>query len=102
MAWEGSTTGQGSTSAWRKVRAEVLRRDGHRCRLQHDGCTLDAAEVHHVRSVASTTSGRRADAIDPRDCVAACHSCHQIETRRQAAVGRTRWKRRTERHPGLI
>ena len=71
----------GSTSAWRRVRAEVLARDRHRCRAHLDGwcakavrktshvCTNYATHAHHVR-------GRRATGDDPAFIVAACAACN--------------------------
>lgn len=34
---------KGSTRAWRRTRAAVLTRDGHRCQLRLDGCTRHGA-----------------------------------------------------------
>ena len=40
----------GSSRAWRRTRAAVLQRDGHRCRLRFDGvCTTRATHVHHTQ-----------------------------------------------------
>ena len=36
----------GSTRQWRRTRAAILARDGHRC--THPGCDELATEVHHV------------------------------------------------------
>lgn len=79
--WQG-----GSTSAWRRIRAHVLARDGYRCRAHTDGwcdkvpgehtCTRlalpggpDAGHAHH-------THGRAVTGDDPRHIVAACRACN--------------------------
>jgi hypothetical protein len=101
MTWEGRTAAQGSTRAGRAARHDCLNHAGHRCQLRHPGCTTVATEAHHVNGLADT--GRtRAEAVDHHQLVAACHSCHDVETRAQADRGRSRWKRRPERHPGHL
>lgn len=76
MSWT-----QGSTRAWRRVRAYVLHRDGNRCRAHADGycarasargvhvCTGRATHAHHVL-------GRSRTGDDPRYLVAACEACN--------------------------
>lgn len=59
----------GSTTAWRKVRAAVLARDRHQCRLRLPGCTTHATHAHHTR-------GRHITGDDPRWIVAACRNCN--------------------------
>lgn len=63
-SWEG-----GSTRAWRRVRALVLARDGHRCRLQLEVCTTVATHVHH-------TLGREVSGDDPAMLMASCAPCN--------------------------
>ena len=58
----------GSTRHGRKVRAMVLDRDGHRCRLQLEGCEVRATHAHH------TLGWVHGD--DPERMVAACESCN--------------------------
>lgn len=58
-----------NTSAWRKVRASVLTRDGHRCRLRLTGCTTQATHVHHI-------FGRLTTEDDPRYLISACPPCN--------------------------
>lgn len=60
----------GSTTAWRRTRAAILARDGHRCRLRLEGCTARATTAHH-------TLDRGAVGDDPRHLVAACDPCNQ-------------------------
>lgn len=59
----------GSTRQWRRVRALVLARDGHRCRLRLPGCTTRANHVHH-------TVAREVVGDDPAHLLAACASCN--------------------------
>ena len=78
---------RGSTSAWRKIREFVLRRDGFRCRAHADGwcdmvpgrhtCTVRAelggrhtGHAHHVY-------GRAVSGDDPAAIVAACAACNR-------------------------
>lgn len=75
-SWE-----QGSTRAWRALRAAVLARDQNRCRAHHDGwcaragrttthaCIGTATHAHHTR-------GRAVTGDDPRFIVAACAPCN--------------------------
>lgn len=62
-AWAG-----GSTRRWRRDRATVLARDGHRCQLKLPGCSTVATEVHHVLG--------KGVSDDPADCLAACQPCN--------------------------
>lgn len=63
-AWAG-----GSTRAWRKLRLEVLLRDGYQCKLRVPGvCTGRADSVHH-------TLGKGVS-DDPAHLVAACTACN--------------------------
>lgn len=60
----------GSTRAWRTVRAAVLERDGQRCRIEVVGvCTTKATHVHH-------TQPREIVGDDPVYLVAACKECN--------------------------
>ncbi|HMG43948.1 MAG TPA: HNH endonuclease signature motif containing protein [Acidimicrobiales bacterium] len=64
-----SSWAKGSTRRWRRTRAQVLARDGYRCRIQLDGCTGVATHVHHVH-------GRAVTGDDPAHLVAACEWCN--------------------------
>ena len=58
---------QGSTRQWRKLRALVLMRDGHRCQF----CGAPATDADHVLPV----SQRGTD--DPRNLRALCAGCNR-------------------------
>lgn len=82
-AWAG-----GSTTAWRRTRAYVLRRDRYRCQLGHPGCTTAATEAHHTRSRALVGD-------DPAFLVASCRACNLAEgepgSKDPRPSPRTRW-----------
>lgn len=59
----------GSTPEWRRVRAQVLARDGYRCQVRLAGCTGEAEQVHH-------TLGRLVTGDDPAYLQAACRHCN--------------------------
>ena len=61
---------KGSTRAWRKVRAQVLARDGYQCKIKLPGVCVGVADcVHH-------TKGRAITGDDPAHMVAACMACN--------------------------
>lgn len=61
---------KGSSTRWRKIRAAVLARDGHRCQIKlRRVCTGQATCVHHVL-------GRAITGDDPRYLVASCAPCN--------------------------
>jgi 5-methylcytosine-specific restriction endonuclease McrA len=55
---------------WRKLRAAVLERDGHRCRLRLPGCLTAANTVDHRLDRAA--GGRDV----PSNLLACCKACH--------------------------
>lgn len=60
---------RGSTRAWRRIRAFVLARDHHTCRIKIDGtCISTATHVHHLHG--------KATGDDPRFLVASCAPCN--------------------------
>lgn len=65
----GATWRGGSTRRWRKLREQVLIRDGYRCLVNLPGCEGTASHVHH-------TLGRSVTGDDPRYLVAACARCN--------------------------
>jgi hypothetical protein len=77
-SWEG-----GSTSAWRRVREEVLLRDGGVCRAHADGWCARVRRPHVCEGRAPLagghahhTLGRAVTGDDPRFIVAACSACN--------------------------
>jgi 5-methylcytosine-specific restriction protein A len=100
MAWEkdrtrSKTSAVVTTAAWRRVRAQVLKRDRNRCQLQEPGCTGKATQVDHIVSV-----GAGGAPLDLRNLVAACPTCNGRKAGREATKARNAWKRQPERHPG--
>lgn len=82
-SWAG-----GSTRQWRRTRAQVLYRDGYRCRAHPDGwCAKANARPHACTGRADLhgphaghahhTRGRHITGDDPRHIVAACAPCNQ-------------------------
>lgn len=75
---------------WRKVRENVLERDGYECQINSDSCTKRATAVDHI--VPSDAGGAM---YDPANLRAACRNCNNARANRaKAAEG---WRRsRTE------
>ena len=65
-----STSARGYGSAWQKVSAEVLARDGWQCQLTLAGCLGRADTVDHLVPKA------RHGSDDPSNLVAACRPCN--------------------------
>lgn len=75
----------GSTTAWRRLRAVVLARDGYQCRIALPGewtnsrgrkvrCLGVANHVHHIHGKGSGCVGCAADA--PSHLMSACATCN--------------------------
>ena len=58
-------------STWRKVRATVLERDGHRCTIGMTGCTGIANQVDHIHPLAFGGAP-----YDPANLRASCANCN--------------------------
>lgn len=56
----------------KRLRALVLQRDAHACRLRLPGCTGYATEIDHLVPIAIGGSE-----TDPTNCVAACRTCNR-------------------------
>lgn len=67
------STRRGSTTRWRRIRAEVLERDGETCQLRIKGICVERSEPMHVHH----TKGHAATGDNPRYLVAACSSCNE-------------------------
>lgn len=88
------TWGRGSTRQSRREREQVLT-GWPTCYLRYPGCTGTSTEDDHVipkwRGGSDDLTNRRG----------ACHHCHGIKSRREAAEAKqSRHQRRTEPHPG--
>ena len=91
--WQGSTRRRRLPDDWPEIRARILDRDRHRCRLRYHGCTRHATEVDHII---------RGDDHRDTNLQAACTWCHRIKSGREGAAARPRANRPPEPHPGLI
>jgi len=93
--------GSRNNAAHKAWRVEVLDRDGWSCQLQHRHCEGRANEAHHLVRPAVRPDLE----YDPGNGVAACPSCHKVETQKQATearrVSNARARRPREQHPGL-
>jgi 5-methylcytosine-specific restriction enzyme A len=100
MTWKDAARSPSShitaTAAWRKVRAQVLKRDQNRCQIREPGCTIQATQVDKIINVAAG-----GDPLDPRNLRAACAHCNARKAQREATVARNAWRRQPEKHPGL-
>ena len=87
---------RGTSAAWPKLRARVLRRAGNVCEVCH---ARPAVDVDHVLAVALGGT----DAED--NLRALCGWCHRKKTRsdvREFHARRPTAKRPVERHPGAL
>jgi 5-methylcytosine-specific restriction endonuclease McrA len=80
--------GRGSTTAWRKIRAQVLERDNHICQLRIPGvCTYRATHVHHLHG--------KEHGDHPSGLVASCAACNlhlgNVTSKDPEPAPRTRW-----------
>ncbi|WP_193636274.1 HNH endonuclease [Brachybacterium subflavum] len=96
MNWTEHPTNRRTTraqqTAWRR---QILTRDPQ-CQIRGPRCEGRAVEADHIIPV--TEGG---DELDLRNGQGACHPCHNDKTQAEARRGQARWKRKTERHPGL-
>lgn len=78
-------------AVWRRVRLEVLRRDGYVCQIRGPHCTVLATEADHIRTareceVSGNHATPRCTCNDPRNLRAACKPCN---SGRENNAGRT-------------
>lgn len=86
-----------ATAQWRKLRAAVLERDGHRCQIRYpDLCEGDAPTVDHIVSDADGGSD------DETNLQAACWPCHRRKTGIEAAAAKPPRRRPPTDHPGIL
>jgi 5-methylcytosine-specific restriction endonuclease McrA len=64
-------------STWRKVRLEILQRDGYKCQIRLPGCTGKADRVDHVVPV-----DRGGAWYAESNLRASCRSCNGVRVRR--------------------
>ena len=98
--WGGPRTASSrvtGTRAWRKLRHEVLERDGYECQQRGPNCIGYASEVDHDDNIAAGGAE-----LDPANARAICEPCHRDKTRGESNRGQTAWKRKAEPHPGLL
>lgn len=102
MVWGTDSRARTSTTAHRRRRTRVFKRDGHSCQLRYpDVCTGQAEELDHIDNVA-------AGGIDDDDsnAQAVCVPCHKVKIAREAAAGRrakaAQLRVPREAHPGLL
>ena len=105
--WQNSTRSSRLPSNWRKLRQQVLARDGFRC------CWHDVIEGHRVRCLIEAVE---VDHIKPGDdhslgnLQSLCSFHHGVKTHRegvqasaaQRAEIRQRLRPEPEKHPGLV
>lgn len=102
-SWAGPRTRSStitSTSAWKRLRLQVLQRDGYQCQLRYtDVCTGHATQVDHIVNTASGGAE-----LDPTNCAAACQPCNARKAANESAAARARRRaqRTTPLHPGLL
>jgi 5-methylcytosine-specific restriction protein A len=95
--WAGSTRRTRLPSNWPTIRANILRRDNHRCTLIINGhrCTSPATEVDHRDRLAGD---------HPSNLRSLCTTHHAAKTSQEGNT--TRWEHRmtrpAEQHPGMI
>lgn len=98
MAWGRVTPGtlRTSSAAWKKLRLEVLERDGGRCGICGG---MGSDQVDHVVPVS------RGGSDSPSNLRAVHRACHLRKTSAEGSAARAakyRTKRLPEPHPGLL
>jgi len=83
-ARRGTSAERGYGSTWRRLRQQILRRDGWRCRCAE--CTA-AGRVRNATEVDHVVPKARGGTDDPSNLCAINTECHAAKTRREAAEG---------------
>lgn len=104
MAWKTRGERKGKRKIPEPIRQQVIKRDTARgCWFKFGGiCTelTGAVQVHHVIDAEDGGSD------DPSNLVLACKSCHvhqsAIDSQRRSVEKANEWKRRPEKHPGVL
>lgn len=68
-------------SVWRRLRLEILARDGHKCQIRSSDCDGEANQVDHI--IAVNDGGAF---YDPDNLRAACNRCNSTRAVRQKAA----------------
>ena len=71
---------------WQRVRRQVLERDGYRCQIGYQGCTVQATQVDHIRPMSA--GGAK---YDPSNLRAACRTCNAARPSGQALITSREW-----------
>ena len=71
---------------WRKVRAQVLERDGHRCQIKAPGCLGIANEVDHIQPVSMG-----GEWYDEENLRASCQPCNLARNRKAKSTASRQW-----------
>lgn len=98
MTWTSGGTSRTSTTAGKRFRATVLRRDDHRCQKcgYHDPTGMSLEADHIINHAQGGTD-------DPDNGQTLCKRCHRNKTAKESAHGRrTRTKRGPLLHPGTL
>jgi len=66
----GTSAERGYGSAWQRLSARVLARDGHQCQLRRSGCTGTATTVDHIFPKSKGGTDHESN------LVAACRPCN--------------------------
>jgi hypothetical protein len=74
---------------WRRLAAEILRRDNYRCQFRLPGCKGRATAAGHIRDWRSG-----GPVYDPTNLAASCVSCNTSE--RNSRIARERQGRRVQ------
>lgn len=78
--WSGPRTASSRvtmTHAWRKMRPEILKRDGRQCQIRGPHCTGVATQVDKIKPAATHPEL----ALDPENARAACPECNAWKSR---------------------
>ncbi|MGC5026276.1 HNH endonuclease [Tsukamurella sp. DT100] len=101
MAHNWSNDRRCSNPAWRRLRTQILERDGNRCQRcgAHGDQTGVRLELDHITPVAEGGQD------SPENTQLLCHDCHLDKSKREALAGQRRRRARlrlpAEPHPGL-
>lgn len=78
-----TTTERGYGQAWRKLRQQVMARDGYLCQVcKRQGRLTEAQAVDHIINKASGGTD------ELTNLQAICHACHKAKTQKESSGGR--------------